>query len=660
MPAASIAGAVQLWEEWALVATWQLAALAALVWVCEKALRLRQPRVRHALWWFVLVAPLVLAPGRMALARRQAVVTVPAPGAVERVVTVVQLPAPEPAAPAALRPASPAVTRHGRPPYSDLHFSVALAWALGCALLLGRLIVGHVRVRMMLRASRPVKDPGALGLLAELLRAAQASACRVDLRESESLGAPLLYGFRPTILLPAGWPDSLSGDELRGLLAHEVAHVKRRDYLESFVQQLADIPLFFHPGAWLAKRGITLAREELADAWALATGTDASSYARSLAAVAERAQARLSVALVGVAEGRSTLLRRVEAIMQGESLGRLSRPLMAAIVAIGLLSAAAFSAVQLRGEAKQTIMPPILEGIHLTYRVTSQRPALPPECVEQHIAAVRAQHATDVVSEQLLRTLASRLVAGPEKTETAYYWGTMHGFMYAVAKGGCVAYDGKKSASGAALYMVPDLIQQPTAEHSGMSIAWGTSLISGAVVPYLGIYQPGTELFDNAVTLGETVPLATGEKRIYPLPFRRKATLEYDEEGRVRTLTITGDDEAIVIDEYRFADYATVDGVRYPREVRRKKVAVFRGTDGEIAQVPDWLVCWQVVDASAGPIPESFFALSTARPGAQVEDGRYQVPGRNEPGITYRYSDPSLSIDEASERAYQSILRQQE
>ena len=130
------------------------------------------------------------------------------------------------------------------------------------------------------------------------------------------------------------------------------------------------------------------------------------------------------------------------------------------------------------------------------------------------------------------------------------------------------------------------------------------------------------------------------------------------EEGSVRTLTITTDDESIVMDEYRFADNAVVDGVSYPREVRRKKMMYFRGGDGKIAQVPDWLVTWRVVDVSAGPIPDSFFALSTARLGAKVQDDRYQVPGRSEPGITYTYSDPSLSIDEASERAYQEALRE--
>lgn len=608
------------------------------------------------MWWFVLAAPLVLVPARMVLERREAVVRVAPPAAVGEALARVRVPAMGPmehSMPegAAIGARAPEVAWWSGLGVVDV---LGVVWALGCLLLVARLVVGHARARRLVGESRAVTDGGALSMLGELSAEAGVKQ-EVGLRVSGSVGAPVLYGVRRlTILLPEDWVEGLATDDLRALLAHEVAHVRRGDCLANLVKRIVEIPLFFHPGAWLAGRGITLAREELADGWALARGVEASSYARSLAAVAERAQTRLGAASVGVAEGKSTLLRRVEAIMRGASLKRVSRPLVVALIGAGLVSAGAFAAVEVRGEAKPAIMPAIPQGVHLTYFVTSQLPAWPPECIEQHIAAVRGQQAGPM-AELTVRMLQRRAAAGPEETDTAYYWGTERGFMYARANGGCVAYDGRKSASGSSLCMVPDLIEQPTTEHSGIVIAWGTSTIQD-LVPYLGVYQPGMELFENAGALSETVPLRTGEKRVYPLSYRRKAILEYDEEGRVRTLTITTDDESILMDEYRFTDYAVVDGVSYPREVKRKKLMFFPGGDGKIALVPDWLVTWRVVDASAGPIPGSFFALSTARPGAQVQDDRYQVPGRTEPGIIYTYSDPNLSIDEASERAYQEAL----
>ena len=142
----------------------------------------------------------------------------------------------------------------------------------------------------------------------------------------------------------------MSEDELRALLAHEVAHVRRGDCLANLVQRICEIPAFFHPGVWLASGRIALAREELADGWALSRGADAGSYARSLAAMAERAQVSLGAVSLGVAEGKSTLLRRVEAIMRGGSLKRVSRPLVVALIGAALVSAGAFAAVQVHEE----------------------------------------------------------------------------------------------------------------------------------------------------------------------------------------------------------------------------------------------------------------------------------------------------------------------
>jgi hypothetical protein len=178
----------------------------------------------------------------------------------------------------------------------------------------------------------------------------------VTLRVSEAIGSPVLYGWRrPVVVVPTGWLESLAVDELRAMLAHEVAHVKRRDFLANTIQRLIEIPLFFHPSAWLASRRIVLAREELCDAWALSMGTDAASYARSLAAAAERTQFEFAPVSLGIAESRSTLLRRVEAIMGGRSLKRLSRPWALALAVTMVAGAAVSAAVQVRAEPERSI-----------------------------------------------------------------------------------------------------------------------------------------------------------------------------------------------------------------------------------------------------------------------------------------------------------------
>jgi len=345
------------WAALAWSATWQLAALALLALLCERAFRLRQPRARHALWCFVLMAPLLLAPGRLMLAHRNAALSVPVPASAAR--AVAQMPQ---VAAAPLRSVMHTAVPAAPEPHPDTTFDMkvartdilALTWLVGCALLALRLVMGHRRMRGMLAESRRIENTAAL----EALRALCAEAgvrTGVELRSSDLVAAPVLYGLRRSVVLvPEDWLASLAPDELRALLAHEVAHVRRRDVWANLVQRLVEIPLFFHPGAWLASRRITLAREDLCDAWAIGQGADAAAYARSLAAAAERAYASVAAASLGVAESRFTLLKRVEAIMETGTVKRLRRPLAAALATVLLISAGAFAAVRLGGQEPES------------------------------------------------------------------------------------------------------------------------------------------------------------------------------------------------------------------------------------------------------------------------------------------------------------------
>ena len=341
--------AVGMWAQVALSVTWQMAALAALALLCERVLRLRQPRVRHALWWFVLAAPLLLTPVRLWLAHHQAALAVTVPALLvtaARPEMSLPLTASEPlevgtAVAVLAAPSTPL----------NLAATVALLWLAGSAALLMRLAAGHRRARRILDDSQPVPEGEALTALRELC--AQARLARpVALRASASVSSVVLYGLiQPVILTPSEWLAELEPRDMRALLAHEVAHVRRRDVLANLLQRAAEALLFFHPAAWLAGRRIGLAREELCDAWALRQSATRSSYARSLALAAERAQGRLAMATVGLAESRFTLLQRVEAIMKREGTGRTSRLALIALAAVVLVTAAAFAAVQLRGES---------------------------------------------------------------------------------------------------------------------------------------------------------------------------------------------------------------------------------------------------------------------------------------------------------------------
>jgi hypothetical protein len=93
---------------------------------------------------------------------------------------------------------------------------------------------------------------------------------RIRLAESNAVAAPSVWGiFRPTIILPREIASSLTAEQLRWVLAHELAHIQRRDLLVVVVQRFATILHFFNPAIWIANRVIHQLREYACDDRAL-------------------------------------------------------------------------------------------------------------------------------------------------------------------------------------------------------------------------------------------------------------------------------------------------------------------------------------------------------------------------------------------------------
>src|SRR4029453_8886762 len=90
------------------------------------------------------------------------------------------------------------------------------------------------------------------------------------------------------ILLPLACALQLSPAQLEAILAHELAHVRRHDYLLNLIQTAIETLLFFHPAVWWMSRRIRTEREHAADDLALrATGNNRARYADALAALEE-------------------------------------------------------------------------------------------------------------------------------------------------------------------------------------------------------------------------------------------------------------------------------------------------------------------------------------------------------------------------------------
>jgi beta-lactamase regulating signal transducer with metallopeptidase domain len=165
---------------------------------------------------------------------------------------------------------------------------LVVAWGVGVFVLSLRLLGGWVWVQWLVRHdTSPVAD----GLSQTLagLKSRLRIARTVRLRKSVRVQVPLAIGWiRPVILLPVMAVTGLPSDQLEAILAHELAHVRRYDYLVNLVQSVVETLLFYHPGAWWISRRIREEREHCCDDWAVELCGDRLTYARALATLDEQ------------------------------------------------------------------------------------------------------------------------------------------------------------------------------------------------------------------------------------------------------------------------------------------------------------------------------------------------------------------------------------
>jgi beta-lactamase regulating signal transducer with metallopeptidase domain len=216
-------------------------------------------------------------------------------------------PAPEPAPTgAASAPRAPSP-----PPWSMI---VLGAFAAGLILASGRLAIGVWAVERLRRASRPVHDP-ALFALRDQIAAELVVNRPVELREASGLGSPATIGWRgAVVLLPPEWCD-WDDTQRRVVLAHELAHVARRDYPAWLLARLSVALHWYHPLAhWLAAR-LRLEQELAADAAAAPLAGGQEQYLATLAQLAlthDHAPAVWPARPLLTHAWTGTLLRRIE------------------------------------------------------------------------------------------------------------------------------------------------------------------------------------------------------------------------------------------------------------------------------------------------------------------------------------------------------------
>ena len=193
---------------------------------------------------------------------------------------------------------------------------LAAAWTLGVVGLSFRLLTGWMQVQRLRRHGVELADVRWQARLQTL--AARLGVRRVvRLLESTLAEVPAVIGWlRPVILLPVGVLSGLSTIQVEMILAHELAHIRRQDYLINLGLALFETLGFYHPAVWWIARCVRTEREHVCDDLAVsAGGGDRLGYVRALATLEEMRGPAGQFALSASGGGRGLLLARVRRLL---------------------------------------------------------------------------------------------------------------------------------------------------------------------------------------------------------------------------------------------------------------------------------------------------------------------------------------------------------
>jgi uncharacterized protein (TIGR03435 family) len=284
---------------------WQGALVGLVLWAALVVLRNRPANVRYAVSCLALLG-IALLPILTMLSLWLQVAAPPHGSVAGTVFAVAPLDMPQTMLPIWLVPEEPRIVWLARAQGWALPI-----WSAGVFLFSVRLALGSTAAFRLQRHSRSGDE--------SLQSAVAALARRIGIHRpvkvlvSSMIDGPGMVGWwRPAILLPPSDEMGLTARQLEAVLAHELAHIRRHDYLVNIFQILTETLLFYHPVVWWISRQIRVDRELCCDDIAVRSCGDAVCYARALAILARR---RAGAPVFSMAATGGSLVHRIQRVL---------------------------------------------------------------------------------------------------------------------------------------------------------------------------------------------------------------------------------------------------------------------------------------------------------------------------------------------------------
>lgn len=221
---------------------------------------------------------------------------------------------------------------------ADLPPWLAPFWMLGVLLFHLRSAAGWVVAgRLRRRGVCSAPDPWLQRL--DQLRARLRLSKPVALLETCLADVPVVVGHvRPVILVPVGLLAGMPASQVEAILMHELAHIRRSDYLANLLQTVVESLLFYHPAIWWMSGVIRAEREKCCDDLAVAASGDAHHYAAALAALE---QTRWAANKAVLAATGGSLMKRIHRLLYQPKASALAPVFAAGILMIAAVGAMA-------------------------------------------------------------------------------------------------------------------------------------------------------------------------------------------------------------------------------------------------------------------------------------------------------------------------------
>lgn len=182
----------------------------------------------------------------------------------------------------------------------------------------------------------------------------------VDVMQSAIVSAPVVVGWlKPLVLLPASAVTGLTESQLQAIIAHELAHVSRHDFVINVFQTIVESALFYHPAIWWLSNRVRVEREHCCDDLVVQAFSDRMAYGRALLAVADSQQGAGVLAL-GASDG--SLLERVRRLFRQDDSQRSFLSGLISVFAVLLLVGGGIAAFALFSKTGQLPENPSAEA----------------------------------------------------------------------------------------------------------------------------------------------------------------------------------------------------------------------------------------------------------------------------------------------------------